>query len=116
MPTVSRDARSNWSGWSPRTDTVRNRLRGRDDEAKLARHLETLAEQEASLDAIAIEDFTVVNDRPATSLWRGKSSPARVGSARLGAKLSGAPTGTSLHPRPCGDHWSATLAAGRSRM
>ena len=52
------------------TDTVRNRLRGRDDEAKLARHLETLAEQEASLDAIAIEDFTVVNDRPATVVAR----------------------------------------------
>ena len=52
------------------TDTVRQRLHGRDSSAKLEGHLRTLTEEEASLEALAIEDFTVVNDRPATDVAR----------------------------------------------
>jgi gluconate kinase len=48
------------------TDTVRKRLIERDSEAKRERHLRTLHEREARLEAVAIEDFTVVNDRSAT--------------------------------------------------
>ena len=52
------------------TNTVRERLQDRDSEARLERHLQTLAEQDARLEATAIEDFTVVNDRPATVVAR----------------------------------------------
>jgi len=46
-------------------DTVRARLRRRDSTFKHDRHLEKLAEHEAILDAAGIENFVVVNDRPA---------------------------------------------------
>lgn len=52
------------------TDTIRDRLHGRDNGPKLARHLTTLADQEARLSAIALEDFTVANDRPITVVAR----------------------------------------------
>ncbi len=47
-------------------------------------------------------------------LWRGKSSPVRVGSARL-SEVSGAPSGTTFRRGPSGGHLSSVLAAGRSR-
>lgn len=43
--------------------TVRDRLLRRDDGE---RHLRALAVQQARFDAAAVEDFTVVNDRPVT--------------------------------------------------
>lgn len=52
------------------TETVRERLRGRDDGAKLDRGLGVLAEQEALLDSLHVEDFTVVNDRPLVDVAR----------------------------------------------
>lgn len=52
------------------TDTVRQRLYDRDRKAQRERHLRTLVEQEARLAAAAIEDFTVVNDRPAIVVAR----------------------------------------------
>ena len=51
-------------------ETLRERLQDRDGEAKSERHLRTLAEQDARLEAAAIDDFTVVNDRPATVVAR----------------------------------------------
>lgn len=51
-------------------ETVRRRLQGREDGAKLEWHLTTLAHEEARLEAASIEDFTVVNDRPATEVVR----------------------------------------------
>jgi len=47
------------------TETIRLRLQGRDTGATLNRHLTTLTEQEATLETIATEDFTAINDRPA---------------------------------------------------
>jgi hypothetical protein len=52
------------------TDTVGQRLRGRDGGARLERHLSALAGHEARLEAAAVEDFTVVNDRPVTVVAR----------------------------------------------
>ena len=45
-------------------EIVRWRLRGRDNQVRLVRHLDTLAEQEAALDAARVDDFSVVNERP----------------------------------------------------
>jgi len=47
------------------TETVRRRIRDRDDQAKAKRLLESLTAQEEKLAALALEDFTVGNDRPA---------------------------------------------------
>jgi gluconate kinase len=52
------------------TDTVRQRLRGRDRRARVEQLLALLTGQEARLDAAALEDFTVVNDRAATVVAR----------------------------------------------
>jgi len=52
------------------TDIVRKRLRARDDGAKLDRHLKTLIEQEAILDAACIDDFRIANDRPPDKVAR----------------------------------------------
>lgn len=46
------------------TELVRERLHGRDNGATLDRHLDKLPEQESRFDALGLEDFTVVNDRP----------------------------------------------------
>ena len=51
-------------------ETVRRRLRERDSGAALARHLRALDEQDAGLEAAAIGDFTVVNDRPVALVAR----------------------------------------------
>lgn len=49
---------------------IRERLRGREDGARLDRHLATLSEQEILLDAVRIEDFSVVNDRSPAEVAR----------------------------------------------
>ncbi len=48
--------------------TVRERLRARSGGPELDRHLTGLAEREAMFEAAAVEDFTVVNDRPPTEV------------------------------------------------
>ena len=70
------------------TDTVRKRLRDRDAGAKLERHLGTLTEQEATLEAVAVEDFTVVNDRPTVVVAKEVIARAGWGSARLSDQAS----------------------------
>jgi hypothetical protein len=49
-------------------DTVRSRLRGRDTGPKLERHLRALDEYRRTPTTIAVEDFTVTNDRSATDV------------------------------------------------
>ena len=65
-------------------ETIRQRLRGRDTAATLHRHLKGLSEQAATLEALSIEDFTAVNDRPAPVVaseivaragWRQSDAP-----------------------------------------
>jgi len=51
-------------------ETIRQRLHGRDTAATLHRHLKGLSEQAATLEALSIEDFTAVNDRPAPVVAR----------------------------------------------
>ncbi len=59
------------------TETVRRRLRDRDNGEKLARHLKGLAGAEALLDAARLEDFAVVNEGPPTEV--AKEIIARAG-------------------------------------
>jgi len=59
------------------SQTVRRRISDRGDQAKAKRLLETLVEQEAKLDSLALEDFAVANDRPASVV--AKEVIARAG-------------------------------------
>jgi len=60
--------------------TVRDRLLRRD---RGDRHLRTLAAQQARLDAAAVEDFTVVNDRPVAVVAHEVIALAWPGEIRL---------------------------------
>lgn len=51
-------------------ETVCRRLQARDGGAKLDRHVATLPAQSAQLATAAIEDFTVLNDRPPPEVAR----------------------------------------------
>ncbi|WP_162606558.1 AAA family ATPase [Jiangella asiatica] len=52
------------------TDTVRRRLRAREEGAKLEGLLSTLTRHEAELEAAAVEDFVVANDRSVAEVAR----------------------------------------------
>ncbi|MEV4343602.1 AAA family ATPase [Actinoplanes sp. NPDC049596] len=51
-------------------DTIRRRLQARDGEVPARRHLNWLADREAALNSLALEDFTVANNDQATTVAR----------------------------------------------